>query len=341
MKDCQDETTQAMPPVIKSFHIVGNPSRIYSDRPLRLEWEVDGASELELNSYSLPPSQTSLCIDSPREGRQTYRLTAKSATGYIAQSPEVAVEVLPAVLGAFQTTAPEVTEGKRALIAWKVKNASSVVLQTPKGERKKVRESEHRWVKPRQTEQYDIIATGLDGEREFPFTVTVNVTARCSVEFSASRLFTFPDMPVTLQWQVRNAEKVILDGFGDQLPEGKLETTIERDTCFVLRVVDAYGETTRRVDVKLLRVPMIERVKIALPRVEQTLNLQICPRRFSLRFQPRMIVVRHLAFGRELPRLQSKFPAGPVLLRPKKIQFKFMKLLRPVLSPKFLQSHEN
>src|SRR5690606_28773384 len=106
--------------------------------------------------------------------------------------------------------------GRETFLNWKVTNAAKVEIFF--NEKKETLSFEGaKKIKPLKNTSYKLIATGLDGKTTVETEVVVQVFEKIKIKsFRSDFAFIVDSIPVTLYWEIENAnELVLLDNFGN------------------------------------------------------------------------------------------------------------------------------
>ena len=120
---------------------------------------------------------------------------------------------------------------------------------------------------------YVLEIKGTDG-----ITVTKQLTIRafdeCEISFVADKYYVFPTIPIILSWQVSNAKHVWLD---DEEVSFDGTKVIEPDKAktIVLSAEDEFGKKEKRIDIRMLPIPIVESLFVPTPTIKHNLSITI------------------------------------------------------------------
>ena len=133
----------------------------------------------------------------------------------------------------------------------------------------------------------------IDNKTTFTEHLEIGVYDEAEVKFKANKNFSYPQLPIVLSWDVKNALKVELDGIGEMPHTGTKIVEPTRNTIYRLYVTDEFGITAYNVDIRLFPLPQIKSLLVPTPKIENNLSITIQ--------QP------HLSAGVEFPQINIKF----------------------------------
>ena len=166
------------------------------------------------------------------------KLTAENAFGKTEQTIEI--EVLPqSKILEFKSKHQKIGFGNTTQLVWNVDNVEKVELNiggriellTNKGEKN---------INPTEHTNYILITTALDSITKTEKEVTVQVFKKIEIiSFQSDFQFVVQSIPITLTWQVENANKIILeDDIGKQIDvtnNSKFVEQIKKDSSYRIR----------------------------------------------------------------------------------------------------------
>ena len=198
-------------------------------------------------SLSVTPSETT-----------TYTLTATNDFGQSAQEVEVRVGSAPSI-STFRTDKSAVAAGGEVTLSWTVTGQAPVTL-TLQGSNgalapQNVTGQTSFTFKPTQTATYTLTAENALGTTEAALSVEVG-QAPVIDSFRASEQEVAAGTPVILSWQVRGAQTLRIDPVGP-VTGTQLSVTPSQTTAYILRAVNAFGETSAEVTVTVGAPPTI------------------------------------------------------------------------------------
>jgi hypothetical protein len=138
---------------------------------------------------------------------------------------------------------------------------------------------------PQDDQIYVFEAIGLEGNRKFEHRINIRVREAATVNFKASRLFSYPNLPIKLSWNVTNAESVSIDGFGEQPFIGSIDVTPGMDKSYILRVNDSFGEHIHTLTIRMLPLPAIKELWVPAPKIEENLAIRYQPPKLDMKVE--------------------------------------------------------
>lgn len=246
--------------------------KVISKCPVTLSWDVKNATKVELEGFG----------QTPPNGHQEVIPT--KATDYILKVTDIfGTKEYPLRINTwdepvikFECKNKKLNKDKneKAKISWKVSNATSVSLYI-NGNKQLIADNGTMIVDLDTTSTLKLIAIGLDGQTKYDKTLTINVFNQAKYQFGADRLYTLPDVPVLLTWDVEHAKKVELRGFGKVKSKDSLAVKTDTDTKYVLLVTDEFETYSKEVEVKMLPLPTIKTINVPSMELNNTLNVTV------------------------------------------------------------------
>ena len=87
--------------------------------------------------------------------------------------------------------------------------------------------------------------------------------------------FSYPQLPIVLSWEVKNALKVELDDLGEMPHAGTKIVEPTRNTIYRLYVTDEFGITAYNVDIRMFPLPQVKSLLVPTPKLENNLNITV------------------------------------------------------------------
>ena len=187
----------------------------------------------------------------PTTGKKRFELFAGIA-GYCA-SKTLEIEVVDsAIIHHFSADAYALrrNKGEISKLRWNIENAESAVLFDGEAETP-IQLKGTLNVAPQDTTTYRVTALSKDGVRTKTEEVTIYVCDAGEAVFYADQYKVMPNTPVTLHWQVDNAEWVFLNDKNVPLV-GEEIFTIQKKSIFTLKVKDDLGVYAKQVEIDVL-----------------------------------------------------------------------------------------
>lgn len=258
-----------VPPIIRSLKI-NESGPYYKGDTATIIWKIDDADHVYINGVE--QYETIVSIPLYNIGQQTFSLKATNADGTSERA--ISVEVLPCPYFRVNASSKILREGfnERVFFHWNIKDARKLKLRHNDTVEELPLEGELSF-NPTSDTQFDFEAEGLVGHRLFHHFVTIKVRKAALIKFSASRQFSYPNLPITLKWDVENASSVSIDNYGAISNRGTIEVNPAVDTTYTLRVRDAFGEGQRTLTIKMLPLPVITNLFLPAPKIEENLSI--------------------------------------------------------------------
>ena len=256
-------------PVINKF-IVENVDNniVYKNSKITLSWDVTNYNQIRLNGKSCKNFRF---IDRV-EADTTYVLeiinglktTTEVLTIKVVDKPKISLKLQPSKI--------RKGSNEQSQLNWNVVNCISTKLLTVDNE-KDINSTGTEIVKPERTTTYEIQAVGLDKKTTFSKKITLYVLSDSKIEFATNKEYTYPRIPVLLNWNVQYAKFVELVGYGHVDHEGSKVVEIDKDEIFVLKVTDAFGIKTEQIHVKILPLPIINSLLVPMPQIQHRITV--------------------------------------------------------------------
>lgn len=254
-------------PVIKMFE-AENGEKQYKDTLVKLQWEVENYTSLCLNGVLLKRSDST--YSERLHADKTYRLEAVNGLHHI--STEIEIKIVEKPIISIKLSPHKLRKkkkGEKSVLRWNISHATQVKLFANKTEEGDIANKGEKVIAPTETTVYSFKVTGLAGKVVFEKQVTLYVLSESTIQFKADKLFTFPNVPVLLTWEVTHAKIVELAGYGNVSKCGKQMVEIDKDTTFELKVTDNFGVQTKRINIKILPLPVIKSIMVPTPQLSR------------------------------------------------------------------------
>lgn len=258
-------------PNIKLFEAIDGLC-VYKGNTITLQWEIENYTSVYVNDK---------LIQSEEQG--SYKETLKSdkafclkvVNGLHVVSSDIMIQVVEKPTIQFNSTIQKLRQGKHehALLRWNIDNAVSAQLIV--GEKRKIVDlNGEEDVYPLETTTYILKVKGLDGENFFNRRLTLSVLPESEIEFEVDKLYVLPRIPISVSWNVHNAKSVELVGYGKVSNEGEKIIEIGKDTSLILKVKDEFGTQSKKIDIKMLPLPVIKSIMIPIPQITKKVVVQ-------------------------------------------------------------------
>lgn len=232
---------------IKSPEILffkSNRRELTFSNPIKFEWSIGGEfTDVYLNSKNVT-NLRQITISETTEKifilKVINRNWAANREKFEVSSKPIYIEISskPAVIQEFSASAKFVKNGDSIELSWEVKKAINVELV---GHRR-VELSDTISLTPTKDTTYRLRAKSVNGAFvESTIFVEVDKSAPEIINFRADRYFLEDAIPLTLQWNVKNAKSVSINELGSFAPVGNLKDAPRRDTTYQLIAISHYG----------------------------------------------------------------------------------------------------
>ncbi len=254
-------------PVIKSYNSIDT---IYEGEKAELKWEVSDVEHLFLDGNEIDKFKKThkIKLDSSKY------VTLKAQNGLKETSESIHINVIKRPTITFTTSLAKLRKkrGECTILKWDVKNAFSVKLITDK-ETLCVGLAGQQSVSPEKSHTFILEVVGLDENRTFKDELKIEVLPESEITFDTDKEYTFPSVPCVLSWSVNHAVSLTLSGVGKVNTQGTYVVEPNKDTIYTLTVEDAFGTQTKRIEIKMLPLPVIKSVLIPTPQIEHTTKI--------------------------------------------------------------------
>lgn len=273
-------------PVVTFFSVSKND--ILEGEEVYVAWKADNAISVEIFGVGVFSSIDKKAIKPTKS--TNYKFSFKGYYGTV--SKEITINVTPAPkFKKLLSDKNKIKKGESTILVWEIENISEARLTGVEKESLLISKNGQQNIKPEQTTIYKFELTALDGKTIIEKFVTVEVFEEGQITFfKADRQFVYPTVPVVLSWEVANALKVEIDGLGQFQLTGQTTVQPTQDTSYKIIVTDNFETLTKIVQIKMLPLPLIERISITPPNIvsSSTINISLSP--FSTSFLSKPIV---------------------------------------------------
>lgn len=265
------------PPSIVSF--TASRYEVYKGESVLLSWNVTRASKIYINDSGIDITDNSCKF--VINGDMNFILKATNGLKTVVQ--ELAIKVLP-MCKIQATVTPKLLrqdKNESATLSWKVDYAKKVSVYS-KNDNQEL-SSEKRGsisVCPSVTSTYVIDAIGLDGVRRVNKEFEVRVEKESTFLFKADKEFSMPSVPVTVEWDVKNATVVeivgdCIDNNGVKEHKGSFVIEPKKDTKIGIRVTDVFGTKEDVIVIKMIPLPAIHGLFAPIPNINETVEVNV------------------------------------------------------------------
>ncbi len=259
-------------PLIKSFKAL---NKAYINDSVDLTWEIELATDIYLNGTKIENDANDANHSIQPLNEKTTVFILEAHNGDKVAKQELTVEALSEPNISFKLSSNKIAKGanESTTLKWNIQNALDAFLVTD-GEEEKITFNDKRVVSPKTTTTYTLKVIGLDGVRTFTKNQTLHVLSKCDIEFSADKLFSLSKVPILLSWNITHAKSVELIGYGNVNSRDNKVVEIEKDTVFELKVQDAFGIHTKKLEIRLLPLPVINSIMSPTPEISTKIIVQ-------------------------------------------------------------------
>lgn len=276
-----EEVLYVEPPKIMSFHLANGGDTLFKGDIAHLSWNVIDAEKVTLDGEDIPDQIFSHDTDCDNTGLRTFELVATNSCGETRKQFNISIIDKPQF--DIQCSKPKLRKGKGETceIKWEIRFAHEVYL-LHKDIKEKVASTDTLRVSPEETAEYVFEALAIDNKTTFTERITVGVFEESVVEFKANKNFSYPQLPIVLSWDVKNALKVELDDLGEMPHIGTKIVEPTRDTVYKLYVTDEFGITVHNVDIRMFPLPQIKTLMLPTPNIVNNISVRIKQPRYNV-----------------------------------------------------------
>lgn len=264
-----------------SFSMTNDGSSVFKGDKIHLTWSVKDAEKVTLDGEEIADQIFSQDILCENTGLRDFVLIASNPCGETRRVLSVSVIDKPS----FDITCSKdkLRRGRNETceLRWNIRFAHSVTLTSPDG-KNSVESSGMRILSPSETETLKFEALAIDNSTTFSEEVTIGVYEESIVQFGVDKEYSFPQLPIVLSWKVEHAQSIVLEGYGEQPPEGTLIVEPTRTSTYKLIVNDEFGEKTYEKLVQMLPLPFIKSIMAPLPNFVSNLSVTIQQPRYNV-----------------------------------------------------------
>jgi serine/threonine protein kinase len=283
------------PPIVKFLTVSRN--EILFGENVVFAWSSENAVSVEIETIGVFGSIDKKSIKPTKN--TTYRIVFKGYYGEVIEKREIKVTPAPK-FKKLKAEKAKLKKGESTSLIWDLENVSEARLIGVEKDALVISKIGSQIIKPEQSTTYKFEITALDGKTIFEEFVIVEVfeTGKISY-FKADRQFVFPTIPVTLSWEVQNAIKVEIEGIGDFQLSGQTVVQPTVDTSYKLKVIDNFGVITENLQIKMLPLPVIERLIIKTPIIHSNSNINITVANLpsTCLISPNLVGLKHSSYN--------------------------------------------
>lgn len=288
-----------LPPSIKYLTVSKN--EIIEGESITIAWSAENAISVEIDNISGVLGAIDKKIIKPKT-TTSYKITFKGYYGVVSEKRNIKVTPAPKYK-VLKSDNHKIKKGSSTSLIWEIENISKGKLFGVEINPLAISHRGNQIIKPEQTTTYKFEITALDGKTIFEEFITVEVFEEGKISyFKADRQFVFPTIPVTLSWEIQNALKVEIEGIGDFQLTGQTIVQPTVDKTYKLIATDNFGVITEKLQIKMLPLPVIERLMINTPIVHSHSNINISVADFSSNCLslPNSVGLKHSTYNCEI-----------------------------------------
>lgn len=263
----------SLTPVIKAFEIV-NGNVVYRNSKLTLQWEIENYTTLLLNGEEV--KQPNMPFTETVSNDKEYSIIAinglkkstATLTAQVVDKPVISLKLSKSKL--------RKEKNEKSSLKWNIKDYTSAEL-VYENTKKCVPSSGNEILAPTETTSYELHVVGLDKRTVFIKKVILYILSESCIEFRADKTYSYPHLPIRLNWNVQHAKSVELVGFGSVNHIGDKIVEPSEDSNYVLKVTDAFGCQTRQITIKMLPLPVIKALMVPTPIIQHSISVNVTP----------------------------------------------------------------
>lgn len=276
-----EEVLYVEPPKITAFNMTNGEDTVFKDTVAHFVWSVIDAETVSFNGQDIPDQIFSHDITCEETGLFSFELIAKNSCGETKQT--FMVSVIDKPLFNISGSNLKLRKGKDETceLKWEIQFAHEVYMISTEG-KQKVSSSDTKILSPSKTETIKFEAIGIDNKTSFFEEITIGVYEESIVEFKANKNYSYPHLPIVLSWSVEHANKIEIDGYGEQLDSGNLIVEPARSTIYRLIVTDEFGMKAYNAEVQMLPLPFIKSIMLPIPNFISNMSVSIKQPRYNV-----------------------------------------------------------
>lgn len=266
------------PPLIEEFMCAGG-NNVYKGDVAHLTWKIDDYKTVCVNGKTFKRKDF---YDLPLDNVGPFLLTLVANNGVKQSSSTLELNVFAPPEYKLKVSPKKLRRKKenKVTVSWNVSRAQSCKLLFD-GNEISTKSSGTKELIIKQTSYVSLHVVGKDGTRVFTQQQQIHVLDESFVEFAADKIYSYPDLPVKLKWNIKKAKKVELevDGKIEEVNfNGHKEFSPRQQTTYTLIVTDGFGQRRYEQTVFMLPWPRINLINVPTPSIENTINVQITPK---------------------------------------------------------------
>lgn len=243
-------------------------------------WIAENVGKVTLNSVELPVGTTQYKMIFTED--TDILLTITNGLHSVEQKKHIRIVPAPKVDFRIDKTKLKKTKTgiETATLSWSVLNSSKVSLQSNGKVISSDINNSGYVINPKSDTLYKIIVTGLDNQTEFTSDIRVIVREPAKIEFKSDKMFTLPNVPITISWNVHGAKNIRLNNTAVSI-KGKTIFIPQRDEKYVLAYEDDFGESSAELKVKMLPLPIVKSILVDTPNINNAVGIQYTAPQFK------------------------------------------------------------
>lgn len=243
----------------KIINFGSNEKEVLKGKAIELSWNIENYDKISINNgVGNVTGEHSLFV-SPTN-TTTYKLIAENA--FDKTENELTVTVLPLPkIKEFRSKQQKIEFGKETQLVWDIDNAEKIELHWL-GNMEIVPNKGEKTISPTDHTNYKLIVTALDGVTKEEKEITIQVFKRVEIiEFKANSDLVFENQYVNLEWDVKNASKIILKSNKsfeeDVTGKHNFKIKLKDDTFFYLEALNDLFHTKKNIEINVEKAPRI------------------------------------------------------------------------------------
>lgn len=260
-------------PVITDF-VCGKVDGIaFHGLETEISWNAENVGKVSLNSVELPAGLTQYKMIFTED--TDILLTITNGLHSVEQKKHIRVVYAPKVDFRINKTKLKKTNNgiETATLSWNVLNSSKVSLQSNGKVISTDINNSGYVINPKSDTLYKLIVTGLDNRTEFTSEIRVIVREPAKIEFKSDKMYTLPNVPITISWNVYGAKNVRLNNIAVGI-KGQTISLPQKDEQYVLTYEDDFGESSTDLKVKMLPLPIVKSILVDTPNINNAVGIQ-------------------------------------------------------------------
>ena len=312
------------PPIIRYFRFQESVPFFQGDSVI-LTWQIDDANHIFIDDEEQNGNSLEVSLD--YVGSKQFKIRATNSDGTAERV--ITIEVLPCPIFEIHPSATVLHKGRNenVIFRWTIENARNIKIVNG-NETTEIPELGEAIYSPINDTEFVFEARGLEGNRVFRHIIPVKIREEARIDFKVSRKFSYPNLPITLSWNIENSIAITIDDFGEQPSQGQIVVTPGVDTTYIIRVRDAFGEERRSITVRMLPLPAIKQLFVPTPKVYESFGIAYATPQFNANisvptFETSLVKLKLP----NIPRLKDSFFVRPISSEKKKRILKPFKTL--------------